>query len=174
MSTHPQAAEVARLLAHLIAKGFTLSAVSDGEDTTNSPTPEQAAAVICGVDEASLYVTHPDARTKDGARLSSLWLFIVLGNGPGELVNDHADREPLTSCLDRWSAAEETAAEHIAAGTVPTIPPADVIDTLRAELPAELSRHLFVLNLAATRAQSHAAEAIARAHLAAILAKPAA
>lgn len=114
-SSHPQAAEVARLLAHLIANGFSLHSVDDGGDTYKRPTVDEAAGHILGVDDSTLYVTHPSAPSKAAPeRPAILAISIVLGNGPGELASDYADREPLDSCLTAWADAEEerATAEH--------------------------------------------------------------
>jgi hypothetical protein len=103
---HPQTSEVRRLLAHLTANGFTLRSVDDGEDSPALVTSvDQALEVICGVDESSLSVMHPDW-------VKPALIYIVLGNGPGELASDYTDRQPLTKCIDDWSDSEQNAAEQ--------------------------------------------------------------
>ncbi len=114
-NTHPQDEAVNRFLAHLIAHGFTLASVDDGGDEYAITSPEQAARHILSVDESTLYVTHPDV-IRAGSRTAfaspsgqprRLWIFIVLGNAAYELVNDHADVQPLTSVLLSFSNTEE-------------------------------------------------------------------
>ena len=82
------------------ASGYNIAAVDDGDDgdgfkqeppaglvlnaRDGSPSGlmQWAADILCGVDEAWLFLRNPN-----GARVS---LFIVLGNAPSELVSDFA------------------------------------------------------------------------------------
>ena len=170
-TTHPQAAEVARLFAHLAGHGFTLAGLDDGGDErADVGTPAEYAAQILGVDyDCALYVQHPACLSvKRPTEPASLALLIVLGNGPGELVSDYTFREPLNACMERFSDAEQAAAEHIKSGTVPALPPADVVRADTARLPLALSVYASNLHTAARRAQTHDDEVHARAHLAAL------
>jgi hypothetical protein len=107
---HPDTNAVNSLLAHLVANGFTIHSVDDGGDTYLNPTIEEAAGHILGVDESHLIVTHPSVPSrKNPNTLARMSLFIVLGNSPWELVCDHSNTEPLTSCVDAWSTACEQA-----------------------------------------------------------------
>lgn len=75
--------EVTSLLKRMLAAGFTLDLVGDGESPeVKNPTLEQTVAMVTGVDEAFIYVTPPKSK-------KSRWVYLVLGNSPGELVSDY-------------------------------------------------------------------------------------
>lgn len=90
--------ETRALLASLRAAGFTIAAGNNGEGKDFAPTdyalPEDADGTkaehaflgeLLACDEASLFVTHP---AHEGGK-RRVWLFLVLGNSPGELVSDY-------------------------------------------------------------------------------------
>ena len=104
--THPYASQVNRLLALLTQSGFALNSVYDGGETIPTLSIDAAASNILGVDESTLYVTHPE-------RKSSLALYIVLGNGAGELVSDWTSWDKLNSLLDSYSEAEQMSREEV-------------------------------------------------------------
>lgn len=102
MKTNPYLAEVTDLLAMLTAAGFTLHGVDDGGECIETyATLEATADAICGVDEAHLYVRTPEGKGR--------CLFIVLGNSPGELVNDWNPHPALDVVIaahaDKWEAS---------------------------------------------------------------------
>jgi hypothetical protein len=97
--THPQKEEVTRLLVHLIASGFTLVSVDDGGEIHDTPDVVSALPHILGVDESTLRVMNP-RKTK------AHWIFIVLGNGPGELCCDYGDVTLLRECIEAWADSE--------------------------------------------------------------------
>lgn len=92
--------ETYSLLLALLAGGFTLEGVDDGDSILQAINdPHKAADAITAVDEAHLYVRH----TLTAKRCC---LFIVLGNSPGELVNDHSGNPELERVVsaeaDKW------------------------------------------------------------------------
>lgn len=76
--------EVDSLLTALVAAGFTLAATDNGEDRVKIKTQARALSELTACDEASLYVTHPSNPAR------RIWISLVLGNSPGELVSDYA------------------------------------------------------------------------------------
>ena len=91
----------ARSLLHTLKKrGITVLAVDDGEErvlTTDAP----AIDTILSVDECWVRV-----KTKDGSHRT---IYILLGNGPGEIVCDYGVHPELEAALrehgDRWDPA---------------------------------------------------------------------
>lgn len=78
--------EVRSLLNRLIAAGCKIRSVDNGEETTKFKEPVDLNHVIrelTACDSTRLYVTTPDAPSL------IRWLYIVLGNDPGELVSDY-------------------------------------------------------------------------------------
>jgi len=87
--SHPYRAEVLSLLNRLTAAGFRLDSVHDGMERIACDTAHmgkdtigEALETILSVDSSWLRVTSPLAAG------FCLCLFLVLGNGPGELVAD--------------------------------------------------------------------------------------
>jgi hypothetical protein len=95
--------ETRSLLRALVKAGFTIDAVSDGEEwTQGTPAVAIPAAVkiLTSVDESQLTVWCPDSTA-----LKQLWL--VFGNSPGELVSDYTTGSPLLDATlaehsDKW------------------------------------------------------------------------
>lgn len=92
---------IGSLLRILQDHNFTLHSVHDGEDDltlegTDRQRRQEAKDVICGVDVADLYVTHPSV---DGIAM----LIIILGNEPEETVADHSAVVPLNQAVDQFS-----------------------------------------------------------------------
>lgn len=84
MSNAPSSdqAGIRQVIRALVAAGYTLVEVFDGEE--NVPTTTESAAIdaIMAVDDATLFV-----RTPDGSR--NPWVRFVLGNDPEEVVCDY-------------------------------------------------------------------------------------
>jgi hypothetical protein len=81
--------EIKSFLASLQAANFVLHSVDNGggREITNNDI-EKTLAEIGATDESYLFVSHP-AHEKRAA------VFIVLGNSPGELINDYTDWKEL-------------------------------------------------------------------------------
>jgi hypothetical protein len=102
--------ETRALLRALVAAGFVIDAVSDGEEWTQGAPAvaiPAAVAVLTSVDEAALTVRCPDGK------LRQLWL--VYGNSPGELVSAyHVGCELLDKTIeahaDRWENCKQPTA----------------------------------------------------------------
>lgn len=101
------APEVTDLLTALTTAGFTLSSGDNGEERFKfDGDVDGFVKELIACDEARLYVVDPSRHKR--------WLYLVLGNSPGELVSDYscpAD-EKVTNHLDpvvdahyeKWSA----------------------------------------------------------------------
>lgn len=102
------APEVKDLLTALTTAGFTLSSGDNGEErfTFKDGKLDEFIANLIACDESRLYVKDPSGHKR--------WLYLVLGNSPGELVSDYscpAD-DKVTNHLDplvdahyeKWSA----------------------------------------------------------------------
>lgn len=76
--------EIKSFLNSLIAAGFSLHSVDNGEGRETAGTVEMATALIDATDESHLFVAHPNYEKR-------ATIFIVLGNSPGELVCDYTD-----------------------------------------------------------------------------------
>lgn len=76
----------------LLDAGFELAKVSDNEDTYNQPTIAKVVETICSVDYSALYV-------KGGFDDEPMWLELVLGNEPEELVSDYTARDTTAGLL---------------------------------------------------------------------------
>ncbi len=95
------APEVRSLLTSLVKAGFKLVSGDNGEDDFKF-TGNRADFVnnLIACDEASLYVVSPDGKRS--------WLYLVLGNSPGDLVSDYTYTEggPLDTVVmahaDKW------------------------------------------------------------------------
>jgi len=97
--------ETHSLIVALQRAGFILAGVDDGDGHFQLITESQTAtAALCAVDEATLFVTNP----ADGKRLA---VFLVLGNSPGELVNDCSGNDALWAAIsanaDLWEGREQ-------------------------------------------------------------------
>lgn len=99
MKRHPYYNETKDLLDDLAAAGYSPCYVHDGEERMAVRTWEEALSTVLSVDESSLVIKAPDGKPK--------WLFIVLGNSPGELVCDMKVDEALERIVDIHSAKWE-------------------------------------------------------------------
>jgi len=81
MKTHPYAVEVRSLLTDLVADGFKLLSITDGDEWELVSNIEQSIEIICGVDDSFLVA---------GKGEDLVQLYIVLGNEPGVIVCDHS------------------------------------------------------------------------------------
>lgn len=101
------APEVNSLLKRLATAGFTVVSGHNSEDPVEAPANNSVAAhkafveELIACDEFFLYVIHPPANRK-------LVLYCVLGNSPGELVNDYSRPDLLDKVIiahsDEWGA----------------------------------------------------------------------
>jgi len=75
--------ETHALLDALVAAGFTLSNGYNGEDVFNfdGDMPKFIGNLIA-CDEAHLFVVDPAGKRR--------WIYLVLGNNPGEIVSDYS------------------------------------------------------------------------------------
>ena len=91
---------VGSLLSTLQHAGFELVSVEDGgawhtlEGTPRSRR-QAAKAAICAVQDASLFVRNSEGK--------KLWLYIVLGNEPEEIVSDFTVNLELEKAIDKFS-----------------------------------------------------------------------
>ena len=91
--------EVRSLLVALIAAGFIITKTDNGEDTVKHPDLETAIKELTACDEGHLYIKRPlDDK--------SFWLFLVLGNDPGELVSDYGCPIKESCSSTRWQSFE--------------------------------------------------------------------
>lgn len=76
--------EVRSLFDRLARHGFTVISVDNGETHTKAmagrPVSDHIVAETIACDEATIHVKRPDGQT--------VWLSLVLGNSPGEIVSD--------------------------------------------------------------------------------------
>ncbi len=88
--------EIRSLIKSLVAAGCQITGADNGEDEVKFNGKNMSKIVDCltACDEAWLYVTTPTLRTKKRA------LFLVLGNDPGELVNDYSDDPAIKLATD--------------------------------------------------------------------------
>lgn len=88
--------EVRSLLEALIAANCVLVSGDNGEDKFVYKDGELAAFIeeLIACDEAHLYVLTPGGKER--------WLYLVLGNSPGELVSDYT----VDATIDKVSSAE--------------------------------------------------------------------
>lgn len=88
------------LLDALLAAGYTPTKGDNGEDRFNylPETRDDFVSSLLACDEARLYVKCPDRKVR--------WLYLVLGNSPGELVSDYlvdAGLDAVTGAhYDKW------------------------------------------------------------------------
>ena len=93
-------AGIRQVIRALVAAGYSLVEVFDGEDTVPTTTESAAIEAITAVDDATLFF-----RTPDGSR--NPWVRFVLGNDPEEVVCDHVVdcgdfEQVIDSVLDSW------------------------------------------------------------------------
>jgi len=74
------------LLERLVAAGFAIGEIDDGDDTIEFTTLDAAVDTITSVDESTVWLAAHDK--------SDPVLFIVLGNGPNEIVADYCGGSP--------------------------------------------------------------------------------
>lgn len=91
---------IALILEGITKAGCTVTQVMEDtwcpEDLTSVSTVAEAVALVCGVDEAYVYVNSPE----DGEG----WIRFVLGNDPEEVVCDHTINlsEFIDPITDPW------------------------------------------------------------------------
>lgn len=110
------APEVRSLLQRLMAAGATIVSGDNGEDKFKFPNKdtsgnypaevEQFIENLIACDEAYLYVNTPDC-----PRGCNRWIFLVLGNCPGEIASDYIV-DPLidkatSEHYDEWQGKEQ-------------------------------------------------------------------
>jgi hypothetical protein len=92
------APEVRSLVNRLSLAGFAITRACNGEDTYTGTKVSEIVECVTACDEGELYVTAPDGKC--------LWLMLVLGNSPGELVSDYSCHEALEAVVtahgDHW------------------------------------------------------------------------
>lgn len=103
-------------MSALIAEGFSIAYVDDGEDSSVPASLDVAVETVASVDVATAGITHPDAI---GKRFT---LLFILGNDPGEIVadwscpKDHpiSDRLETTLCrvADEWEGRPQPMEER--------------------------------------------------------------
>lgn len=97
--------ETRSLLDRLMAAGATLHAGDNGEDRFEFDGDlDKFIANLTACDESHLYVMVP-------GRINPLWIFLVFGNSPGELVCDYTCHEILDVVTDahygEWSERKQ-------------------------------------------------------------------
>lgn len=99
MSNAPSSdqAGIRQVIRALVAAGYTLVEVFDGEENVPATTESAAIEAVMAVDDATLFV-----RTPDGSR--NPWVRFVLGNDPEEVVCDYVvSLSPVIDpVIDRW------------------------------------------------------------------------
>jgi len=95
-------AAIRQIIRALLAAGYALDYVDDGEDEVKVSTEAEALDAITAVDSAHLFVKHPTERA------SHVWF--VLGNSPDEVAADHGVSlspvlDPLHHKWWGWDAA---------------------------------------------------------------------
>lgn len=91
--------ETRSLLHTLKNHGFALLKVDNGEDVSEfeSVPYDEFVSECMACDESWLYVSHPS--------VGRAWcLYLVYGNSPGELVNDHHDHPLLSAAVEEHNA----------------------------------------------------------------------
>lgn len=91
---------VSSLFHNLKQAGFTPFEVNNGDEDESTPTWKEALEEATACDEASVYLKHPDSQ-------KLIWLYIVLGNSPEELVADYSVFEPIEAPLAKFSSVWE-------------------------------------------------------------------
>ena len=91
--------ETKDLLTALIAAGFTLTSVDNGESRTKFDGDlDKFIVEATATDESHVYMRAPDGK--------KVWIYLVLGNSPGEIASDyvvHDDLDKVTEAhYDKW------------------------------------------------------------------------
>lgn len=91
-------AAIRQIIRALLAEGYTLVEVWDGEETVPVTNETTALAAVTAVDDATLFVRTPDGQYNP-------WVRFVMGNEPFEVAADWIDTlshvlDPLTSSWD--------------------------------------------------------------------------
>jgi len=101
--------ETRDLLNSLIAAGYMPTKGDNGEEKFAYNNENQVGFIdnLTACDESRLYVRCPDGKVR--------WLYLVLGNSPGELVCDYLVDAGLDSVTDahyeKWSEIEQPTLE---------------------------------------------------------------
>lgn len=98
--------EVKSLLKALMAEGVILVSGDNGEETFKfDGNTNKFIENLIACDEAHLYVRTPSLPTKDR------WIYLVLGNDPGELVCDHTVDDAIDKATDahykKWEGRKQ-------------------------------------------------------------------
>jgi hypothetical protein len=91
---------VKSLAQELEKEGFEPSLVWDGGEYVETKTWDDVVENVCGVDESTIHMTHPEEETKK-------WIFIVLGNAPEEIACDYGMNERTDRAVLAHSAKWE-------------------------------------------------------------------
>jgi len=95
--------EVLSLLGHLRKRGLTIVKGDNGEDQFKYTGPDneiQFVEQLVACDEAHLFVLCPDKKVR--------WIYLVLGNSPGELCSDYLTGSAIMdiaieACAEEWA-----------------------------------------------------------------------
>lgn len=90
-------AAATQIIDAVVADGWGLLFVRDGEEDVQVSTRDEALEAIFAVDMAHLFVQHQDT-DKTG------WMWFVLGNDPEEVVADHTVNlsDSIDPVTDGW------------------------------------------------------------------------
>lgn len=91
---------ISSLFHNLKKAGFTPFEVNNGDEDEPTPTWEEALYEAGASDEASVYLKHPDTE-------KLIWVYLVLGNDPEELVADYSCFDPIEAPLAAFCAVWE-------------------------------------------------------------------
>lgn len=102
MSRHTDILEFRDYITSLAEKGWRPFSIDDGDGI------EVPVTCIVHLEEAVFAVDESHVYFRTTANPSVAWMFIVLGNGPGELVCDYSDRrdgfgDTISEVSDRWA-----------------------------------------------------------------------
>jgi O-acetyl-ADP-ribose deacetylase (regulator of RNase III) len=86
-----QLQEIKYVLMRLKQNGVKITKIDDQEIDPNL-TIDELAEKCQGLDELHIHTEEPDGRTG--------WVFLVFGNEPGVLINDHVDTPLLNKCFE--------------------------------------------------------------------------
>jgi hypothetical protein len=89
-----------QIMTALLAAGYVLALVDDGEERIPVANADEAWEAIDAVEAATLHVTHPTEGRS--------WLYFVLGNDPDEVLCDHGESlspviDPVTHAWWGWN-----------------------------------------------------------------------
>ena len=76
-------------------EGLTLMGACDGEEGMNSTCARSCAQHIANCDEGNLYFFDKDLN-------KNLWVFIMLGNEPCEMITDYVCNAKLDAASDKF------------------------------------------------------------------------